>query len=331
MINRMLAAALQMNSQPDLDHNMDHCYRLVKEATSRGAQLVGLPENFAFLGDEREKHRLAGPISRAVYESLPDWSRAFGIYLMAGGFPVRAESGKVYNTAMMLDPDGQTIALYNKIHLFDVAISEDESYRESELVEAGKPEVTICDIRQDSSHPGDRPQPGDRSHFFDNPQPGDKSQTGAGSHTNPATDNPPWQIKATHGNQPVTGHGKEGFRVGLSICYDIRFPELYRALAAEGCDIICVPAAFTRPTGEAHWETLLRARAIENSAYVLAPAQTGTHGEKRKTYGHSMIIDPWGRVLADAGTDPGIITAEIDTAKLDDIRKKLPSLTHRVI
>lgn len=301
-MNKMIAAAVQMNSQPDLDHSMDQCYRLVKAASDMGAQLVALPENFAFLGDEQEKHRLAETIAKTVQDTLPAWSRQFGISVMAGGFPVRAASGKVYNRAMMLNPDGQTIAHYDKIHLFDVDLSSDERYRESDLVEAGKPDVSFCDIRS-----GDDPSGKKKSGFSGN-------------------------VTDIENDQPYSARNKkEKFRIGLSICYDIRFPELYRALASEGCDVLCVPAAFTQVTGKAHWETLLRARAIENSAYVLAPAQAGTHGARRKTYGHSMIIDPWGRILADAGTKPGVITAAIDFSILEEIRKKLPALAHRVL
>ncbi len=301
-MEKMIAATVQMNSQPDLDFSMDQCYQLVKAASDQGAQLVALPENFAFLGDEREKHRLAEPISNAVKEALPDWSRQFGIYVMAGGFPVRAASGNVYNRAMMFTPEGNIIARYDKIHLFDVDLSSDEHYRESDLVEAGKPEVSFCDVRS-----GDHPS-------------GLKESEWSGNPTDSENDNP-----------QIARNKKEKFRVGLSICYDIRFPELYRALASEGCDVLCIPAAFTQVTGEAHWETLLRARAIENSAYVLAPAQVGTHGLRRKTHGHSMIIDPWGRILADAGTKPGVITAAIDFSILEEIRKKLPALAHRVL
>lgn len=116
--------------------------------------------------------------------------------------------------------------------------------------------------------------------------------------------------------------------LGLTICYDLRFPHLYRQLALAGASILTVPAAFTSVTGEAHWHTLLRARAIENGCYVLAPAQTGTHPGNRKTYGHSLIIDPWGKVLADAGEEPGIITATLDLGMVAEIRAKLPSLQH---
>jgi len=117
-------------------------------------------------------------------------------------------------------------------------------------------------------------------------------------------------------------------KLGLSICYDLRFPYLYRALAHKGADYLCVPAAFTKVTGEAHWHTLLRARAIENACFFFAPAQTGTHQDRRKTYGHSLIIDPWGEVIADAGTEVGYITAEIDPAKVAEARQRVPSIQH---
>jgi len=116
--------------------------------------------------------------------------------------------------------------------------------------------------------------------------------------------------------------------LGLSTCYDVRFPYLYRALAQDGAQFLTVPAAFTVPTGRAHWEVLLRARAIENGCYVFAPAQTGTHAGERKTYGHALIIDPWGEVLSDAGTEPGFIIADIDPAKVAEARGKVPSLRH---
>lgn len=117
-------------------------------------------------------------------------------------------------------------------------------------------------------------------------------------------------------------------KLGMSICYDLRFPHLYRTLAKEGADFLCVPAAFTHVTGKAHWHVLLRARAIETGCYVFAPAQTGQHEDGRRTYGHALIIDPWGEVLADAGEEPGIITAEIDVSKVAEARQRIPALTH---
>ncbi len=264
------AAAIQLNSQPDADQSLNDAYTLVKQAVEAGASLVCLPENFAFLGDERQKLEQATQISAMVENRLPRWAREFDITILGGGYPASAGGGKIYNRSIIVDPNGDVAASYDKIHLFDVDISEDETWRESATVQHGKHKAVVY----------------------------------------------------RYENLPS---------IGLSICYDLRFPELYRMMSLEGVDIITVPSAFTRPTGEAHWETLLRARAIENSAYVIAPAQTGQHGEKRKTWGHSLIIDPWGKVLADAGDEPGIIYADIDTDYLQEIRKKLPSLKHRVL
>ncbi len=295
-MNRFLAAAIQMNSQPDVNHNMKQVGEQIKKAAYEGAAFAALPENFAFLGDEEEKHRQAENIAEHVMEQLPKWAKEYGLTILAGGFPVRSDSSKVYNRAMLFDAAGDILGQYDKIHLFDISLSKEESYQESELVEAGQHQAIVCDTDL-----GLNPHPAKR-------YTGDKSTV-----------------------KRDIGDDKPGTRIGLSICYDIRFPELYRKLSEQGADVLCVPSAFTRPTGEAHWEVLLRARAIENSAYVIAPAQTGLHGKKRTTHGHSMIIDPWGRVLADAGTGPGTIFAEIDTAYLQDVRQKLPSLKHRVM
>jgi predicted amidohydrolase len=132
------------------------------------------------------------------------------------------------------------------------------------------------------------------------------------------------------GDAPVTWDGGDLGVHGLSICYDLRFPELYRALAARGADVLWVPAAFTVPTGRVHWQVLLRARAIENTCYVVAPAQVGAHGSRRESYGHAVIIDPWGDVLADAGgTEPGVVMAEVSGARLAEVRGQIPSLKHR--
>lgn len=267
---KFLAAAIQLNSQPNLDDNLEKIYLRVMSASEAGAQFIGLPENFAFMGNEKERLKQAETIAERVEESLIQWAKEFNVTILGGGYPVPAGDGKVYNRAIIAEPSGVISAAYDKIHLFDVELSAKESYRESEMVEPGKKAVTI-------------------------------------------------RLK------------KPEISVGLSICYDVRFPELYRELAFQGSELLCVPAAFTKPTGKAHWETLLRARAIENSAFVIAPAQTGKHGSKRETYGHSMIIDPWGVILTNAGSEPGMALAEIDTSTLAEVRKKLPSLKHRVL
>lgn len=266
----MIVSAIQLNSQPDLQQNMETVYKSVKKAAKKEADLVALPENFAFMGDEKKRMEQAETISQMVEASLSEWAEELEIYILGGGYPVPADNGKVYNRAALINPEGKTVAVYNKIHLFDVELSEKETYRESDMVQAGK-DLVVADL-------------------------------------------PEFEMKA-----------------GLSICYDVRFPELYREMAKQGAHVLFVPAAFTRPTGKAHWETLLRARAIENSAFVVAPAQTGKHGKKRKTYGHAMIIDPWGKVLADAGKKPGMATAELNLQDLKEVRRKLPALEHRVL
>ncbi len=269
-MNLLRAAIIQMNSQPDLDLNLQNAYRSISKAAEQGAGFITLPENFAFLGDEKSRLHLAETICKRVTTELSQWSRELGVSLLAGGYPVKAKSGKMYNRASLFNPKGEIEVSYDKIHLFDVSLNKAESYKESRYVERGI-------------------------------------------------------------NGPIVSNTDFLPPIGLSICYDIRFPELYRKLLEKGAEIICVPAAFTKPTGKAHWEILLRSRAIENSCFVIAPAQTGLHGLKRETYGHSMIIDPWGTVLVNSGTEPGIAIAEIDLAKLREVRNKLPSIHHRVL
>lgn len=263
------AAAIQLNSQPDMDQNMTQIRHLVEKAAGEEAHFVTLPENFAFYGNDWEQLHQAMSISERVECDLTKWAKEFGIYILGGGYPVPAGREKVYNCSILINPEGEIIESYNKIHLFDVTLSESESYKESEIMKAGESSAIVYD---------------------------------------------------------APGLAK----TGLSICYDVRFPELYRQMADQSVELITVPSAFTKTTGSAHWEVLLRARAIENSAYLVAPAQTGTHGDKRESYGHALIIDPWGRVLANGGIMPGIITAEIDLEYVEEVRRKLPSLKHRV-
>lgn len=265
-----LAAAVQMNSQPDIDSNLEEAYHLIREAKAKGAFLVGLPENFAWLGDLSGRLEQAEAISNRVPGFLSQCAEEFEVYLLGGGFPVPAEERKVFNRAQLYDPEGDMLAEYNKIHLFDVELSDGESYHESEFVRPGDPNPVVC------------------------------STADVGS-------------------------------LGLSICYDLRFPELYRRLSKEGAEVLCVPSAFTAKTGKDHWEPLLRARAIENTCYLLAPAQTGRHGAKRWTHGHAMIVSPWGTVLEDAGTEPGLAMAEIEPNRITEVRNQIPSLEHRVL
>jgi deaminated glutathione amidase len=264
-----LAAAVQMNSLPDLHKNLAQAEELIELAVKRGAELVGLPENFSFLGDEDAKLQQAETIAEASEKFLKTMAQRFQVTLVGGGYPVPAGDGKVYNTALLVAPNGHEVGRYEKAHLFDVLIPDGVTYQESATVLAGKKL----------------------------PQPFDSSDLG---------------------------------RVGMSVCYDVRFPELYRYLSQQGADVLFVPAAFTAYTGKDHWQVLLQARAIENTCYVIAPAQTGRHNSIRQSHGHALIVDPWGTVLADAGEAIGVAIAEINPARLEQVRRQMPSLKHRV-
>jgi predicted amidohydrolase len=266
-----LAAAIQMTSKPDLEKNLVEAEELIELAARQGAELVGLPENFAFLGKEEDKIAQAPIIAEKTEKFLKKMAQKFQITILGGGFPVPVpnDPSKAYNTAVLVAPNGQEISRYQKVHLFDVDVPDGNTYRESSTVMAG-------------------------------------------------TNLPAIYVSEDLGN------------LGLSICYDVRFPELYRHLAIKGVDVLFIPAAFTAYTGKDHWQVLLQARAIENTAYVIAPAQTGNHYERRYTHGHAMIIDPWGVILADAGNQPGVAVAEINPTRLHQVRQQMPSLQHRV-
>jgi deaminated glutathione amidase len=264
-----LAAAVQMNSLPDLQKNLTQAEELIELAVKRGAELVCLPENFSFLGDETAKLEQAATIADESEKFLKTMAQRFQVTVLGGGYPVPTDGGKVYNTALLVAPNGQEVARYEKTHLFDVLIPDGVTYQESAMVLAG---TTI----------------------------------------------------------PKPYHSTELGNLGLSVCYDVRFPELYRSLSKQGADVLFVPAAFTAYTGKDHWQVLLQARAIENTCYVIAPAQTGRHNEIRQSHGHALIVDPWGTVLADAGESVGVAIAEINPARLEQVRRQMPSLNHRV-
>jgi predicted amidohydrolase len=263
---RILAAVVQMTSTTDVEANLAAAERLVTEAARRGARLVGLPENYAFLRAEGqpvpEPQALDGPWVRRGSEL----ARRLGVTLLLGSLPERVDGDRrVRNASVLLGPDGATLAVYRKIHLFDIDLPGMEHLKESKAVLPGT-EVVVA-------------------------------------------------------SSPVGS-------IGLSICYDLRFPELYRELAHRGARLLFVPAAFTERTGKAHWEVLLRARAVENLAYVLAPAQVGHHGGGRTSHGQAMIVDPWGAVLAQVPEGEGVAVAELDFARLERLRRELPALTH---
>ncbi len=264
-----LAAAIQMTSLPDLEKNLVQAEELIELAVHQGAELVTLPENFSFLGEEAKKIANANAIALESEKFLKTMAQRFQVTILGGGFPVPVDSDKVYNTALLIDPSGQELSRYQKIHLFDVNLPDGNTYLESNTVMAGT-------------------------------------------------------------QMPHVYPSKELGHLGLSVCYDVRFPELYRHLAHMGAEVLFVPAAFTAYTGKDHWQVLIQARAIENTCYVIAPAQTGKHYSLRQSHGHAMIVDPWGVILADAGDAPGVAIAEIDPARLEQIRRQMPSLHHRV-
>ncbi|WP_299437942.1 carbon-nitrogen hydrolase family protein [uncultured Rhodospira sp.] len=261
-------ACVQVNAGNDMDHNIWRALDAVRRARAGGAELVLLPENVVMmeLGRENVLAQARFEEDHPALAAFRDVARETGAWVQAGTLAILTGDGRAANRAYLIAPDGSIAAWYDKIHMFDVDLSADESYRES-----------------DTMHPGERAVVADL----------------------------PWA------------------RLGLSVCYDVRFPYLYRALAQGGAEVLCVPAAFTVPTGQAHWHVLLRARAIETGCYVLAPAQCGQHPRDRRTYGHSLIVDPWGTVLADAGeADFDILHATLDPAQVAEARRRVPSLAN---
>ena len=264
-------ACVQLNTGADTDQNVRVAAALVEEAAAAGARFVALPETWAFKGPRDGIMASAEPVDGPSNAALAALAARLGIFVLAGShYEPSAEPDRVYNTSVLLGPDGAVLAAYRKLHLFD-AIAGTAVYRESSYLTPGAEVVTA-------------------------------------------------EIDAAPA-RPVT--------LGLSICYDLRFPELYRALALGGAQLLCVPAAFTAHTGAAHWKTLLRARAIENGCFVIAPDQVGEHLPGRECYGHSMIVDPWGDVLAEAPDGVGICVADLDLARVAEVRAQIPSLKGR--
>jgi predicted amidohydrolase len=258
---------VQLRSGLDPAANLAAAAKLIEEAKAHGADYVLTPEMTNILAIKREQ--LVGAIrpeeddpSLAAFCAL---ARKLAIHLHVGSLAIRLPGERAANRSFLIGRDGEIVARYDKIHMFDVDLPGGESYRESRNYRPGELAVS-ADL--------------------------------------------PWG------------------RLGLTICYDLRFPALYRALAEAGASYLAIPSAFTRVTGEAHWHVLLRARAIENGCYVFAAAQGGADENGRETYGHSLIVDPWGRILAEGGIEPGIVLAEIDPAAVAAARGRIPSLQH---
>ena len=267
----MRVACLQMNSTDVVEANLEVAGALLDQAAAAGVALAVLPEMFPFMHPELEQKRnfAAAVAEQQVLPFLSATARRHGLALIGGSLLLPGRDGLLRNSCPVFNADGTCLAIYDKIHLFDVDLP-DRRYHESAQIAAGT-ETRVCELN--------------------------------------------------------------GWKTGLSICYDLRFPELYRAYAAAGVSLLPVPSAFTVPTGEAHWELLLRARAVENQAYVLAAAQIGTHPGGRTTYGHSMIVDPWGKVLARAKNRAGrageCVVADIDAAEVARVRERMPVQAHR--
>jgi len=260
-------ACIQNCATDDLEANLADVESLVRAAADAGAALICLPEFYCLLepGDGAYFDKGYFADDHPALHHATGLARELGRWLLLGSIPIRHVDRKVHNRSFVVSAQGVVVAIYNKIHLFDVAIRDGQQYKESNSVAPGD-EAVLVDM--------------------------------------------PWG------------------RLGLTICYDVRFPQLYRQLAQAGADFIAIPAAFTAKTGAAHWHSLVRARAIENGCYVFAPGQCGQRAWGRRTYGHSLIVDPWGEVLADGGDAEGFILAEVDAARVGEVRRMIPALEH---
>jgi deaminated glutathione amidase len=255
---------VQMCSSRDVGRNIRDAAAYIREAHAQGAKFIATPEMTNILDTDRK--RVAASVDEertdAAVRRFSDLAQELRVHLLIGSMALGSGNGRLVNRSLLFDASGKVVARYDKIHMFDVDLSE-RSFRESASYESGDKAVVA---------------------------------------------NLPWAA------------------LGLTICYDIRFPYLYRTLAKAGATLLSVPSAFTRITGEAHWEVLMRARAIENGAFIIAPAQTGRHECGRESYGHSLVIDPWGSVLSDGGTEPGISIVELEPGKAREVRRRIPVL-----
>ncbi len=267
----MWCCVVQMNSQKDVDTNLQVAEQLIKQASEQKARLVVLPEMFACLGVVGQ-YQLAEDrfTDHDVLAKLASWSKTYQIFLVAGSVPIASDNDtkKVYATSIVFSPEGKQLAAYEKIHLFDAQVSDEKgAYQESNTFLPGTAAQSL---------------------------------------------------------------ELENIKLGLTICYDLRFPELFQFYMGQGCEVISVPSAFTYETGKAHWEILLRARAIETQSYILAANQVGTHEDGRRTWGHSMIVAPTGEILAEVTQDkPGLAMAEIDLGLLIKCRDNMPLSKHK--
>jgi deaminated glutathione amidase len=265
--SKFTVGLIAMRSGRDPQTNLDAVLAAVDQAKRSGADYVLTPEMTNIMEIKRERlfANIVPDESDPTLATLREVARKLAIFIHIGSLAIKASPEKAVNRSFLIDRQGDIVARYDKIHMFDVDLGDGESYRESNTYRAGELAV-VADL--------------------------------------------PWG------------------RIGLTVCYDLRFPALYRALAEAGASFLAIPSAFTKQTGEAHWHVLQRARAIENGCFVFAAAQGGKHENGRETFGHSLIVDPWGRILAEGGTEPGVVFAEIDAAEVAAARAKIPSLHH---
>jgi predicted amidohydrolase len=272
----MRVAVVQLNSQEDVAANLGRVEAWVREAARAGAELVALPENFAFMGEEAKKREIAEPVADEprgpIASAVAKLARAHGVWIVAGGMPEASDDrDRPFNTSLLVAPSGRVVARYRKVHLFDVDLPDGPKLLESAATTAGDEPVVAA----------------------------------------------------------VSREGEEEVKLGMTVCYDVRFPELYRRIVGLGARVVTVPAAFTLTTGKDHWHVLLRARAIENQVFVLAPAQHGVHPRGRRTYGKSLVVDPWGDVLAQCAEGEGFALSRLDFGAQNQTRASLPCLSHR--
>jgi len=263
-MSRFRAACVQNTASRDVQTNVDWACSAIDEAVAGGAEFVAVPETVGLIEPVNAQIPAAtfteqDDIGLAAFRGK---AREYGVVVLVGSQLIRA-GDRIVNRSFLLGRDGEIVARYDKLHMFDIELKNGESYLESEMIAAGDKAVMV------------------------------------------STE---WGL------------------LGLSICYDLRFGALYHALAQAGAEFITIPAAFTQTTGQAHWHTLVRARAIETGCFVLAPNQCGHHCDKRYSYGHSLIVDPWGEILADGGAEPGVIYADIDLSQVARVRNRIPSL-----
>ena len=265
-MNKFTVAVLQLDSQDDVQKNLDTVVSFIEEAAARGAKLITMPESMNYVGLDNAGHAEEIP-GGPTFQLMSEQAKKYGVWLHCGSiYEKNPNDPRPFNSTMVIDPQGNLAAKYHKIHPFDVVIPNGPVNRESERICPGDEIVTV--------------------------------DTGE------------------------VGH------LGLSICYDMRFAEMYRIMALEGAQILLMPADFTMPTGKDHWETILRTRAIENGCYVIAPAQYGVK-PKFQAYANSLVVDPWGNVIARASNHPQVITAEIDLDYLQQVRRQIFTLENR--